>query len=122
MMALKFMPIAKFCVNHLQGRSNVLKSNANRAAFVRRGILYAPTKRNNPAPAAPTALKNFQIQCPVMRVVYKDKDTGASMHKILNRDKALELALLYELDLVLGNVVHARQTFYSFFSSYKCNK
>lgn len=121
MMALKFMPIAKICVNHLQGRSSVLKSNANWAAFVRRGILYAPPKKNNPAPVA-TALKNFQIQCPVMRVVYKDKDTGVSTHKILNRDKALELALLYELDLVLGNVIHARQPLHSFFSFDECNE
>ena len=120
-MALKFMPIVKICVNLLQGRSNVLKSNANWAAFVRRGILYAPPKKNNPAPVA-TALKNFQIQCPVMRVVYKDKDTGVSTHKILNRDKALELALLYELDLVLGNVIHARQPLHSFFSFDECNE
>ena len=108
MMALKVWPIAKLCVNYLHGQSNVSKSNVNRAAFVI-SRSYGPFKRNDAAPVVVAALKNNQIRCPVMRVVYKDKDTGENAHKILPRDEALELALLYELDLVLGDVIHVRQ-------------
>ena len=121
MMASMIWPLAKFCVNHLHGQSNVSKSKVNKAAFVICRS-YAPFKKSNPAPTSFTALKNNQIRYPVMRVVYKDKDTGENVHKILLREDALELALLYELDLVLGNVNHVRQYLFDFFHVFdRCN-
>ena len=50
-----------------------------------------------------SALKNNMIKVASMRVVYTDKETGQSVHKVLTRQDALNLARDYKLDLVLGN-------------------
>jgi hypothetical protein len=47
-------------------------------------------------------LKNEEIKCPNMRVVYKDPTTSESKWEILDRKAALNLAKRYQLDLVLG--------------------
>ena len=55
-------------------------------------------------------LKNNAIKCPVVRVVYDDKDTGKSVHVVMLRNEALDFAAEKKLDLILGNfaITHIR--------------
>lgn len=48
-------------------------------------------------------LKNSAIKNPILRVVYDDEITGKSIHAIMLRNEALDLAAERKLDLILGN-------------------
>ena len=56
-------------------------------------------------------LKNNAIKCPIIRVVYDDKDTGKSVHAIMLRNEALDFAAEKKLDLILGNFVVTHPSF-----------
>ena len=65
----------------------------------RRAYLYSKAKVVEKV----IVLKNNMIKVPRMRVVYDDRITGKSTHKIMLRAEALDLARDYKIDLVLGN-------------------
>lgn len=50
-------------------------------------------------------LANNKIKFPILRVVYKDRDTGENTHKVMSRNDALDLAREYATDLLLGDCI-----------------
>ena len=100
MFATKIMlPIARSCCNILSEKCAAVSSRLGIPTIQQRGIVHSKAK-HAPDFSAP---KNTMIKAASMRVVYKDKETGQNVHKVLTREEALNLARDYKLDLVLGN-------------------
>ena len=100
MFATKIMrPIARSCCNILTEKCAAVSSKLGIPTIQRRGHTNSKPK----VAVDFSAPKNNMIKVASMRVVYKDRDTGEGVHKILTRQDALNLARDYKLDLVLGN-------------------
>jgi hypothetical protein len=79
--------------------------NARLSALMITRAYQPPTKKV--AKPIVDVLKNNKIKFPVMRVVYKDRDTGENTHQILARNDALDMAREYATDLILGDCISA---------------
>lgn len=65
---------------------------------------YQNTPKKVVAPVV-EILANNKIKFPILRVVYKDRDTGENTHKVMSRNDALDLAREYATDLLLGDCI-----------------